>query len=61
MAHLPMAAIHELTERRPPVSAMTNGGKLVTAEALERHPEAQSEEELKSWKAKRTSYSVSFT
>lgn len=47
VAHLVMVAVHDLTERRGLVSAMINGRKLFTIEELERHPEAQDEEELK--------------
>lgn len=44
--HLIMVGIHEVRERHGLVSAMINGRKLFSAEELERHPEAQREEEI---------------
>lgn len=46
-AHLVMVVGHALAERRGLIPAMVNGRNLFTAEELERHPDAQTEEELR--------------
>lgn len=46
-AHLVMVAVHALAERPGLIPAMVNRRKLFAGEELERHPEAQTEEELR--------------